>query len=205
MSTTGVPAESAGYVVEPPRQPLVLRAALWLVERRLGRRLVANRILGWYPKALVGSAVMEALVAHDDPEVPRRLLGLVRIHTSYLVSCPFCIDMNASGYAEKGVSAAEIRALQGRMPLDGVPSFSDAEKAALRYVSCMCHTPLSFPRSVIDDMRGHFSPRGIVIIASTCAQVNFWARLIQGLGVGPAGFSTDAPFLDLAAFTTRRE
>jgi alkylhydroperoxidase family enzyme len=193
------------YVAEPPRIPLPLRLALRIVERRLGGRLVANRILGWYPKALVGSALMEALIAHDEPGVPRRLLALIRVSTSYLVSCPFCIDLNANGYAEKGVSADEVRALQGRAPLESVPSLNDAERAALRYVACMCGTPLSFPRIVIDELKRFFPPRAIVIIASTCAQVNFWARLIQGLGVGPAGFSTDAPFLDLGSFTTLRD
>jgi hypothetical protein len=28
-----------------------------------------------------------------------------------------------------------------------------------------------------------------VILASTAAQVNYWARLLQALGVPPAGFS----------------
>jgi len=27
-----------------------------------------------------------------------------------------------------------------------------------------------------------------VILVSTAAQVNYWARLIQGLGIPPAGF-----------------
>lgn len=31
--------------------------------------------------------------------------------------------------------------------------------------------------------------REIVILASTAAQVNYWARLIQALGIPPAGFS----------------
>jgi len=191
------------YVPEPRRVPFLLRGALWLVERRMGRRLVANRILGWYPKALVGSAVMEALIAHDEPEVPQRLLKLIRVSTSYLVSCPFCIDLNANGYDAAGISAGEIAALRGAVPPESVASFSGAELAALRYVACISRTPLSFPRGVIDDLKRYFTPRGIIIIASTCAQVNFWARLIQGIGVGPAGFSPDAPFLELGTFTTR--
>jgi AhpD family alkylhydroperoxidase len=192
--------------IDPPvRIPLLLRMALWLVEKRLGKRLIANRILAWYPRALIGSGVMEALIAHDEPEVPRRLLSLIRISTSFLVSCPFCIDLNSRDLAAKGVNAEEIRALQGAIPLDAVASFSDADRAALRFVRQMCVTPLSFSRRVVDEMKERFSPRAIVIIASTCAQVNFWARLIQGLGVGPAGFSPDAPFLDLDAFATLKE
>lgn len=48
-----------------------------------------------------------------------------------------------------------------------------------------------------------FFPKAIVIISGTCAQVNFWARLIQSLGVPPAGFSVEYPSLDAEAFSTR--
>jgi alkylhydroperoxidase family enzyme len=192
------------YLQPPGRIPLALRLALFLVERKLGRKLLANRILAWFPKALVGSGIMEALVAHDEPEVPTRLLALVRLFTSFLVSCPFCIDMNARDFPGKGLSEEEIRALQGLVPLDSVPSLSAREKAALRYVECISATPVSFAAEVIDAMREHFSERGMVIVASTCAQVNFWARLIQSLGVPPAGFSTECAVLNLEKYATRR-
>jgi alkylhydroperoxidase family enzyme len=190
------------YVQPPARLPFLLRIALWAVEHRLGKRLLANRILGWYPRALIGSGVLEGLVAHDEPEVPRRLLALVRMYTSFLVSCPFCIDMNSKDFQRKGITDEEVRALQGRVPMDGVSTFSAREKAALRYVECMCRTPLQFTSGVLEEMNRSFSPRGFVIVASTCAQVNFWTRLIQGLGVPPAGFSADFPILDLDAYTT---
>ena len=190
------------YIDPPRKMPLLLRAVLSLVERRLGRKLIGTRILAWYPRLLAGSGVMESLVAHDEPEVPRRLLGLIRIYTSFLVSCPFCIDMNAREYADKGIVDEEIRGLRGLVPLDRVHSFTAAEIAALRYVECICKTPLSFPASVIEDVRRHFPERGMVIIAGTCAQVNFWARLIQALGAPPAGFSTQSEILSLDAYTT---
>jgi hypothetical protein len=45
----------------------------------------------------------------------------------------------------------------------------------------------------------------MVIVASTAAQVNFWARLLQSLGVPPAGFSTECQILDLAEHATIRK
>lgn len=190
------------YIDPPSKMPLLLRMVFFLTERRLGRRLIGTRILAWYPRLLAGSGVMESLVAHDEPEVPRRLLGLIRISTSFLVSCPFCIDMNSREYPERGIVDDEIRGLQGVIPIDTVPSFSAAEKAALRYVECICKTPLSFPVSVVEEVRRYFPERGMVIIAGTCAQVNFWARLIQALGAPPAGFSDRLEILNLDAYTT---
>ena len=43
--------------IDPPRRmPLLLRPVLAAVERRMGKKLLASRILTWYPKALIGSA-----------------------------------------------------------------------------------------------------------------------------------------------------
>ena len=36
-------------------------------------------------------------------------------------------------------------------------------------------------------LRDSFSEREIVALAATSAQVNYWARLIQGLGCPPEG------------------
>lgn len=192
--------------IEPPRRlPFLYRTMLRLVEKRLGRTLLANRILSWYPKAAYGAAVMEALVAHDEPEVPRRLLALLRMQTSFIVSCPFCIDMNSREFSDKGISDEEIRGLQGRVPLSEVSTITPRELAALRYGACICSTPLSFTTDVIGDMKKHFTERGMVVVASTCAQVNFWARLIQAFGVPPAGFSTECSILDLDAHATLKE
>src|SRR5271157_3243157 len=188
------------YIDPPARMPLLLRLLLWMAERRMGKKLLANRILTWYPKAFLGSGIMEGLVAHDEPEVPRRLLDLVRIYTSFLVSCPFCIDLNAREFQRKGITEQEIRALQGRVLMDDVPTLTVKEKAALRYVECMCRTPVAFTAEAVEDVKAHFTPRGFVILASTCAQVNFWTRLIQSLGVPPAGFSAQCDVLNLDAF-----
>lgn len=193
---------SVAYIDPPRRVPLLLRVMLSLVEGRLGRKLLANRILAWYPKALIGSGVMEALVAHHEPDVSRRLLGMIRLRTSFLVSCPFCIDMNAKDFQRRGITDNEILALRGAVPLESVTSISARETAALRYVECICSTPLYFTPDVISDMQRHFTERGMVIVASTCAQVNFWARLIQSLGVPPAGFTSECSILDLEGHAT---
>ena len=164
------------YIQPPKRIRPILRMMLSLVEKRLGKQLLANRILTWYPKALIGSGVMEGLIAHDEPEVPRRLLALIRVYTSFLVSCAFCIDLNSRDFEKKGLSKEEITALQGKVPLDQVATLKE-----------------------------HFSERGIVIIASTCAKVNFWARLIQSLGVPPAGFSAECLIPNLDSYTTMKD
>lgn len=204
MSGDSGPADSLGYIKPPTPMPWFLGGLLSLVERRLGKRLEANRMLAWYPKALLGSGIMEALVAHDEVEVPKRLLKLIRIYVSFLASCPFCIDMNAKQYRESGLSDEEILFLRGIKTFEEVGSVSETERAALEYARCATSTPVAFTTEVMDRLRSHYSDRAIVIIASTIAQVNFWTRLIQSLGVQPAGFSSECSILELEKYRTMR-
>ena len=195
-------SDDAGYISPPPRMPWLIRVMLAVVERGLGKPLIANRILAWYPKAFWGSGIMEALVAHDEAEVPKRLLKLIRVYVSFLASCPFCIDMNTNEFRECGISDEEIFALRGMRTFDEVVSISDSERVALEYVRGATSTPVAFTPELIAELRSRFSERAIVVIASTCAQVNFWTRLIQSLGVQPAGFSSECSVLDLEKYRT---
>lgn len=197
-------SNAVGYISPPDHVPWLLRAMLAMVERHLGKPLIANRILAWYPRAFWGSGIMEGLVARDEPELPKRLLKLIRVYVSFLASCPFCIDLNAKEYREVGISDEEMLALRGLKSFEEVASIVAPERAALEYVRCATSTPVAFTPAVIDELRSRFSERAIVIIASTCAQVNFWTRLIQSLGVQPAGFSAECSILDLEKYRTMK-
>ena len=49
------------------------------------------------------------------------------------------------------------------------------------------------PEKYLDAVARLFTEREVVILATTAAQVNFWARTIQALGIPPAGFCTVPP------------
>lgn len=190
------------YIPEPPRQPILLRTVVFFVERLLKRRLLPARLLAWYPRFAVGAGVMEGLVAHGDRRVSRRLLQLIRMCVSYTASCPFCIDMNGNDYDVQGISETEIEALRGLRRFEDVESFSPRERTALRFTQAITATPMSFPEELVKAMRNQFSPREYVIVAGTAAQVNYWTRIIQSLGVPPAGFTRDNAVLHLEEFRT---
>jgi AhpD family alkylhydroperoxidase len=200
----------SAFIAPPTRLPLWLRPAIWLSEKITGRRMLPARLLAWYPKAAIGSGVLEALVAHGggrlDEGVDARLLKLVRLQASYAARCPFCIDMNGYQADAQGITleesaamyalAAQIQtppafSLSPRPETAGLPaSFSERERLALEYACLVSATPLSFPPEFIARLKACFTEREIVILASTAAQVNYWARLIQALGIPPAGYAT---------------
>jgi AhpD family alkylhydroperoxidase len=141
--------------------------------------------LAWYPPAALGSGLLEVLVAHREPSV--RLLKLVRVAASLTASCAFCVDMNSYRAAEAGVTGEELVALQQGTE-EGVESFDQRERTAIAYARAVSSTPLTFDARLKQQLSELFSEREIVILATTSAQVNYWARTIQALDVAPAGF-----------------
>jgi alkylhydroperoxidase family enzyme len=117
------------------------------------------------------------------------MLKIVRIQASYAAACLFCIDMNSFRSDDTHITKDELMILQGRKKIDEVDTFSKREQLAIQYAKLISQTPLQFSRAFIEELKQHFNEREIVILASTAAQVNYWARLIQALGIPPAGFS----------------
>ena len=190
------------YIQPPKKFPIWLRFGIWVSERITGEEMLPARLLAWYPKAAISSAVMESLVAHDEEVVNRRMLKLVRMQVSFSASCPFCIDMNSFKFAELNISDEEIEALQGRRDPKDVASFTKKERLAIAYAKSGTSTPLAYSMQLIAELQKEFTEREIVILATTIAQVNYWTRLIQSLGVPPSGFSSECAVLRVDEYNT---
>ncbi len=175
--------------IEPPKRiNFFLKMGIKVSQRITGKDLLVPKLLAWVPKVAVSSGILESFIAHGNKDLNARMLKLIRIQTSLSVSCPFCIDMNTFGYQEDGITDAEIEVLRGRRILSEVTTFSDKEIIVLDYVRHLCASPIVMPAEISSKVVQNFSEREIVILASTVAQVDYWARLIQGLGVPPEGF-----------------
>ena len=174
------------FIKQPERTPFFLKLGILISERITGKTMLPARILAWYPKAAIGSGVMEALVAHEDGQMTQRMLKLIRMTASYAAACPFCVDMNSYEYRDIGITDEEAESLRG--DFEQVNTFSEREKLAIAYTRVISQTPLKFHPDLVQRVTSAFTEREFVILASTAAQVNYWARLIQALGIPPAGF-----------------
>ncbi|MET4706078.1 hypothetical protein [Frigoribacterium sp. UYMn621] len=168
--------------IEPPSHiPFYLRIALWVVRRKTGVDLLPPRLLAWYPKAAISSGIVEALIAHTDGRVTERMLKMVRMAVSFTTSCPFCVGLNSQGW-EAHMTEDELHAVQGLADLVAATTITDSERLAIEFARLTSDTPLNLTAAFGARLREAFSEREIVILAATSAQVNYWARLIQGLG-----------------------
>jgi len=181
--------ELNAYIKPPQKIPFFLKIGIMISNKVTKKDLLAPKLLAWYPKVAISSGVLESLVAHGKKDLNSRILKLVRIQASICVACPFCIDMNSFEYEKDGITKQEILGLKGDTPLEELSTFSRQESLAVQYTKIISGTPVEVPMTLIDDLKQEFTEREIVILASTAAQVNYWARMLVALGVPPAGFS----------------
>jgi AhpD family alkylhydroperoxidase len=191
--TAAATPRGPAFVDPPARIPFLFRAGIWIAERVAGERLLLARLLTWYPRAALGAGVLEATIANRDGRIDARVLKLVRLAASLATACPFCVDMNSARHREVGVTDAELAALREQADPDTVPTLSELERLAIRYARLLSATPLRFDPGFVEQLQRRFDEREIVVLATTAAQVNYWARLAQALGVPPATDRAPAP------------
>ena len=176
--------------ISPPKQiPFLLNLGILISEHMTGKTMLPPRILSWYPKAAIGSGIMEALVTHEDGAMNKRMLKLIRMTASFATACPFCIDMNSHEHRSHGLTDEEAESL--RDDFEKIDTFSEREKLAITYTRVISQTPLKFYPELVEKVKTAFNEREFVILVTTAAQVNYWARLIQALGIPPAGFRSE--------------
>ena len=100
------------YIEPPKKLPLFIRFGAWVSNKVIKKDIMIPKLLAWYPKTAVSSGIMESLVAHDDKEINKRILKIIRVQVSVMIACPFCIDMNAFEFDKAGLTIDEINAIK---------------------------------------------------------------------------------------------
>lgn len=177
--------QGKAYLDSPKKVPIFIRIGTWYAERKAKKELLVPRLLAWYPKAALSSGLLEAMITHHDDAISDRLLQLIRIQVSILVNCPFCLDMNSNPTGENHISPEALLHLQQTIDLnlDKDDYFSEKEMCVLRYVRDMTQTPAVIDQVNYERLKSCSSERELIIMATTICQVNYWSRLMKGLGV----------------------
>ena len=177
----GPPSDGRAFIAPPRQMPAVLRLGLRLARRRTGSDLLPVALLTWSPRAAVGAAVLESLATRPVGRIDARVLKLVRLTVSFTVGCPFCVGLNTAGW-ESLLSPEELAVTQGLRTGTDVATLTPPELLAIEFARRTSQTSPTPSAALGEQLRGAFSEREIVVLAATCAQVNYWARLVQGMG-----------------------
>ncbi len=190
-------------LVPPPKNILCyLRPFIKIADKMAKKEMLMGRILAWSPKISFSSALLELYVEKGAVLcLESRMLAILRIIISYTVPSQFVLDINSYNYKKHNITEEELEGLRGISDIDNIVSFTEKEKAALKYAQALSKTPLILTQKQLDDLRCLFSEKEIVTIAALTAKVNYWARLFEALRIKPVGY-TDDPILHLDDYNT---
>lgn len=142
------------YIEPPKKLPLFIRFGAWVSNKVVKKDIMIPKLLAWYPKTAVSSGIMESLVAHDDKEINKRILKIIRVQVSVMIACPFCIDMNAFEFDKAGLTIDEINAIKNADYK--FHSFLEKEQLVMEYVNLVTKTPVIIPEEMVTNLHKHF-------------------------------------------------
>lgn len=148
-------------------------------------RLDLLRALVRRPQLLVGTGVYElaiALSARVDP----RLKILAELKAAALVSCEFCLDIGSEIARDSGLSEEKLRDLPRFRTSD---AFDADERLVLELAEALSRTPAHVSHDLRTQVDARFTPAQRTELVAVIACENQRARLNQGLGIRPSGFS----------------
>lgn len=125
------------------------------------------------PAAYKAVAGMEAYVRHSSLE--HSLVELVKLRSSYINGCAYCVDMHSKDALAAGETEQRIFAVPVWRE---TPFFTPRERAALAFteaVTLISHDGV--PDEVFDEARAHFSEQELVDLTMAIATINVWNRL----------------------------
>ena len=148
-------------------------------------RLDLVRALARRPQLLIGTGLYElaiALSARVDP----RLKIVAELKVAALVSCEFCLDIGSEIARDSGLSEAQLRALPGYRTSE---LFDDDERLVMELAEALTLSPAVVAPELRARVEARFTPAQRTELVAVIACENQRARLNQGLGIRPSGFS----------------
>lgn len=136
----------------------------------------------------IGSNAIQALIAFgqagEESGVEQSLLELVKVRTSQMNGCAYCIDMHTKDARALGETEQRLFALDAWRE---TPFFSARERAALEWTEAITRIPETHvPDEVYERVRSEFGEEQLVALTITAVATNAFNRLNISFRV-PAG------------------
>jgi AhpD family alkylhydroperoxidase len=140
------------------------------------------------PAAYKAMAGLQAYV--DQGSLERPLIELVKIRTSQINGCAYCIVMHTTDARKLGESDERMHLLNAWRE---APVFSERERAALAWAEALTLiTKGHVPNDVYEEARRHFSEKELVDLTVATVAINGWNRVAIAFRATPQVKSTRA-------------
>jgi AhpD family alkylhydroperoxidase len=130
-----------------------------------------------FPAAFSAMAGLEAAVRTStlEPE----LMELVKLRSSQLNGCGYCVDMHTKDATRIGIDPQRLHLV---VAWQEAPYYSERERAALAWCEALTMVAASeVPDDLYDELRRHFDEEEVVALTLAVVAINGWNRLAVGL------------------------
>jgi alkylhydroperoxidase family enzyme len=186
MSATRVPA------VAPSDAPLLIQVGYKLARHQFGEVPEPFAVLAQHPKFFMAAARHEQAVqkarARADG-LPEEIGHLVEFRVATTIGCSWCVDFGQMLTRLDGLDVEKMRRIES---FETDPSYTEDDRAAIRYADAMTATPTTVTDEQVADLRKRFGDKGVIELTYIAGVENQRARMYSALGVTDQGFSTDA-------------
>lgn len=137
-------------------------------------------------------AVQRLSAAVKDSGLEHSLLELVKMRSSQLNGCAFCIDMHSKDARAVGETEQRLYALNAWRE---APFFTERERAALALTEAVTLVAQSHVSdAVVDEAAAHFSPDELGKLVFAIIEINAWNRLAITTGSpAPGSYEVGTP------------
>ena len=139
-----------------------------------------------YIKSGLGQAMLALQHQVETSGLEHSLLELVKIRTSQINGCAYCLDMHTKDARALGETEQRIYALSAWRE---TPFFSDRERAALEWAEALARVSADqVPDRVYDAVAPHFSEQELVALTFAAVAINAWNRLAISFRAVPGSY-----------------
>ena len=164
--------------VEQP-QGLAIKMAYAMVRRQFGKVPTPIKVVYARMPAAFGMFVGKIAKLDKKLELPAEMAMLIRELVSHINICEFCMDIGRAFVVKARMNEAKFDALSEYRTS---PLFSDAERAALDYVTKLTRDRKVAPET-FERLRKHYSERQICEIVWLVASEHFYNLTNLGLNI----------------------
>ena len=128
---------------------------------------------------------MEAYV-HNHSGLDERLLELVRLRSSQINGCAYCVDMHSKNLRAAGEINERI---DGLVAWRETPFYSERERAALDWAEAVTLVAVDHvPDAPFERVRQHFSEEELVNLTLAVTMINTWNRFAVAFRAVPGEY-----------------
>jgi len=167
------------------KYPWYLRLLFWNQERKYGQVLKPALLWARVPKLFLAVTILYGVLDRRKSPVDPLLRSLVMVRVSQISWCRFCVDINASLFAERTGSLEKLEALERWRESE---LFSKKEKTVLEYAEAITSPGQQASDELMARLREFFDEDGIVELTGLVAFQNLSSKFNNALDIPSQGF-----------------